>query len=360
MRSLPMMLAGIIAVWSLAMAPAIADENLLLNGAEDLSRQITETYSDTATDHKPKIAVLEFSDLNGRVTDFGRLLSEELITRLFLTRKFDVVERLMLNKVIQEHKLQMEGLVDPNSAKQLGMILGVDAIVSGTCAETGTGIRINARVVSTETGSVFAVASTTVPLASAKTGSRSVVASGTTLFKPGVIHSEDFSGIDPGHLPEGWLGPNEVMVSRSDVRGAKVLTANPNGSYQVVIPTGPVPKEFRLSLKVQQNQVSGWHKYGTPLTVIVGDLTFAVHATGIVQCGNSRGKFPATNGKLALLVFERMSDVVKVKVNGIEALLMRVPEFSSADAVTVQWKKYSKAGGGTNNLILYDVKLERL
>jgi TolB-like protein len=351
-----MLLAVLAVTWSLTMPTAIAEENPLLAGAKDLTLQISETYKATASKSKPKIAVLEFSDLNGRVTDFGRLLSEELITRLFLTRKFDVVERMMLNKVIQEHKLQMEGLVDPNSAKELGMILGVDAIVSGTCAETGSGVRVNARVVSTETGSVFAVASTTV-------ASGTTATFGTSLSRPGVIYSEDFSGIEPGHLPGGWLGSSEIMVTKSGARREKVLSAEPAGSYQVVIPTGPVPEEFRLRLRVEQKQIHApplWTSKGAPLTVIVGDLTFTVDTKGVVKCGKHRGRFPATQGMLAVLVFEREDDIVRVKVNGSEALLMRIPEFSSAEAVTLQWKKQHDPHYGYNNLVLYDVHLERL
>jgi len=78
---------------------------------------------------KTKIAVIEFSDLKGNKTEFGKLLSEELITRLFRTGKFEVVERTLLNKVIAEHELSFTGIVDPDSAMQLGKILGIDAIV---------------------------------------------------------------------------------------------------------------------------------------------------------------------------------------------------------------------------------------
>src|SRR5690242_11926080 len=45
-----------------------------------LSRQIS---NDLASNQKRTIAVVEFVDLRGNVTDFGRFIAEELITRLY-------------------------------------------------------------------------------------------------------------------------------------------------------------------------------------------------------------------------------------------------------------------------------------
>jgi len=108
---------------------------------------------------KSKIAVIEFSDLEGNVTKFGRYLSEELITHLFRTSKFEVIERHMLNKVMEEHSLTLSGMIDESSAKELGRILGIDAIASGTITDLGNHVKVNARLISTETGQVFSVAS---------------------------------------------------------------------------------------------------------------------------------------------------------------------------------------------------------
>jgi curli biogenesis system outer membrane secretion channel CsgG len=88
--------------------------------ASELSQQIARNME---TGQKRRIAVLEFTDLQGQVTNFGRYLSEELITRLYDSNKFKVVERQLLNKVIAEQKLSLTGVVDPDSAKKLGSVL---------------------------------------------------------------------------------------------------------------------------------------------------------------------------------------------------------------------------------------------
>ncbi len=124
-----------------------------------LTDQIVTSLSQ---EKKSKIAVIEFSNLRGEVSQFGRYLAEELITRLYLTQKFEVIERQMLKQVLEEHKLNMSGLIDPRSAKELGRILGVDAIASGSVTDLGGSVKVNARLISTETGKIFSVASVTI------------------------------------------------------------------------------------------------------------------------------------------------------------------------------------------------------
>ena len=45
---------------------------------------------------------------------------------------FKVVTRSQLTKVLKEQEIQMTGLTDPATSRQVGKILGVDAIISGT------------------------------------------------------------------------------------------------------------------------------------------------------------------------------------------------------------------------------------
>lgn len=107
---------------------------------------------------KSKIAVVEFSDINGETTQFGRYVAEELITRLYRTGKFNVIERQLLNKVMAEHRLNLSGVVDPESAREIGNILGADAIATGSITDLGENVKINARLISTETGQLISVA----------------------------------------------------------------------------------------------------------------------------------------------------------------------------------------------------------
>lgn len=146
---------------SILMLSLVIISNSFAQGSLDQRiAELTQQISKEMTDNNKKtIAVIEFSDLRGNVTDLGRYISEELITKLYLTKKFKVIERQLLNKIITEQKLSLAGMIDPNSAKKLGKVLGVDAIVSGTLTDLAQSLKVNARMLNTETGEIFAVAS---------------------------------------------------------------------------------------------------------------------------------------------------------------------------------------------------------
>ena len=136
-------------------APQTLDSKL-----DDLVNQIVFSLSQN---QKTKIAVIEFSDIQGNITNLGKYLAEELTTRLYRTGKFEVVERQLMNKLIKEQELGISGFIDDNTAVSLGQILGVDAIASGSITDLGKSIKVNARLISTESGKVFSVASVKIP-----------------------------------------------------------------------------------------------------------------------------------------------------------------------------------------------------
>lgn len=141
----------------LALQPsAVRAQDGLNKRVDELGQQIAAKMT---AKQKTTVAVVEFTDLQGNTTDFGRFLAEELITRLMETEKFRVIERQLLNKIIAEQKLSLTGVIDPASAKQLGKILGVEAIVAGTVTNLSQSLKVNARLISTETGEIFSVAS---------------------------------------------------------------------------------------------------------------------------------------------------------------------------------------------------------
>jgi len=144
----------ILGLFTLCVIPCISQSELDMK-LDNLALQITQTMLEQK---KTKLAVIEFSDLNGNIIELGKFLSEELITKLFITGKFEVVERQLLTKVIAEYKLNFTGIVDPESVKQLGKILGVDAIACGTIADLGDSIRVNAKLIRVETALIFGVA----------------------------------------------------------------------------------------------------------------------------------------------------------------------------------------------------------
>jgi hypothetical protein len=77
--------------------------------------------------------------------------------------KFEVVERRQLLKLVEELSLGQMGLIEEKSLKEMGRVLGVDAIVTGSMTDLGKSIKVNARMISVESAKVVAVAATDIP-----------------------------------------------------------------------------------------------------------------------------------------------------------------------------------------------------
>ena len=109
-----------------------------------------------ATSGKKTIAVVDFTDLQGNITELGRFLAEEFSAALVDAGKgFEVVDRIHLKSILKEHKLSASGLIDPTTARKLGKIAGVDALVTGTITPFGERVRVSVKVLATETAKVI-------------------------------------------------------------------------------------------------------------------------------------------------------------------------------------------------------------
>ncbi|MCI5196203.1 MAG: hypothetical protein D3919_08230 [Candidatus Electrothrix sp. AW5] len=108
-----------------------------------------------AVTKKAKIAVVDFTDLQGDVTELGRFIAEEFSVALVGAGKgFKVVDRTHLKSIIKENKLSATGLIDPATARKLGKIAGVDALITGTLTPFGDSVRITAKVLESSTAEV--------------------------------------------------------------------------------------------------------------------------------------------------------------------------------------------------------------
>ncbi len=138
-----------------------------LSAAQDLEggiQEIAQQLSSSMGGGKVrKLAVVEFPDLNGYQSALGQFIAEELVTQLSIgtnAGQFDVVERRQLARVLREQELTESSLFDAASISKIGKILGIEAIITGSIADLGTDVKINARAISIETAKVFAAAST--------------------------------------------------------------------------------------------------------------------------------------------------------------------------------------------------------
>jgi curli biogenesis system outer membrane secretion channel CsgG len=116
-----------------------SSQDALKTGVDDLAGGITPRVESA---RKTSIAIVGFGPVMAkpRTPDpFSDYLVEELTTKLVTDGKVTVAERSQLDKVMRELKLQSSGAVSDASAKQLGQLLGVDAVLVVPPAASPTG-----------------------------------------------------------------------------------------------------------------------------------------------------------------------------------------------------------------------------
>lgn len=110
---------------------------------------------------KTKITVLDFQIQGGKNDnpDLGKIVAEWIITALVQEGRFDVIERRLLEKVLQEQKFGVSGVVDESSASKLGKVLGAKIVITGTVLEFQNVLEVNARILEVESSSIIAAES---------------------------------------------------------------------------------------------------------------------------------------------------------------------------------------------------------
>ena len=102
------------------------------------------------------VAVADFTDLQGNVTELGRFLAEHISVALAGSgRRLMVVDRTHIRTLLKEHKLSSTGLIDPATARQLGKVAGVEALITGTITPFGDTIDMTIKVLHTETAKII-------------------------------------------------------------------------------------------------------------------------------------------------------------------------------------------------------------
>ena len=84
---------------------------------------------------KVRVAVMNFennSTWRYWGNNLGNAAADELVTQLFRTGKFSLVERSQLDAVLAEQNLGQSGRVNPAQAAEIGRLLGVQVILTGS------------------------------------------------------------------------------------------------------------------------------------------------------------------------------------------------------------------------------------
>ncbi len=101
-----------------------------------------------------QIAVVDFEGLGISKND-ARALTNRLMIELHQTNKFRVLEREMLDKIIEEQKFQLSGCNSDQCLVELGQIANVQQIVGGSISKVGYIFTITARLISVQSGEIL-------------------------------------------------------------------------------------------------------------------------------------------------------------------------------------------------------------
>lgn len=147
---------------SMSLPGAALAQSGIEGGIDDLARQIVARSSSS---DKTTIAISAFPHVDDTCSELSNFLVDELVLSLFSIPdgNLQIVERSQLSRIFAELELSMSGAVDANTTQELGRIHGVDTLLVGSLTTLGDDLRVNSRLINTETGQVFSAAAVNIP-----------------------------------------------------------------------------------------------------------------------------------------------------------------------------------------------------
>lgn len=207
-----------LAIFSTSVVRAQSYEAALLAIAKSLVSKLEEANQRSGT-------VLDFTDLQGVPNELGRFLAQELSDQLVgAGRKISFVDRANLQTLLRENKLSVEGLVDPESSRKLGNLIGIDTIIFGTTTPMGDKIRLSVRAVNVETGKIVASQAATL----------AAVDGLGELYTRGVANAPA-AGPSSSSAPRARFRADSVKIAGAEVVASAGLRGNPGYAADLVL-----------------------------------------------------------------------------------------------------------------------------
>lgn len=104
---------------------------------------------------KKTVAVLGFEMLGRKDDSYSKYATEKLTHELVNTGRLKVIERSLIDRVLEEQRFSQSGAVDAGMAAKIGKILAVEGVVIGTINVTEDEVELMARIVESETAVIL-------------------------------------------------------------------------------------------------------------------------------------------------------------------------------------------------------------
>ena len=111
--------------------------------------------NESASGKQMVIVVADFVNDDGSVSKLGRYIADKLTPYFTRSEQFQVLERALIDKVIEEQQFQVSAFVDESSTRELGKLVGAETIISGTVSELNDVFYFNAKVVDVTRGKLL-------------------------------------------------------------------------------------------------------------------------------------------------------------------------------------------------------------
>jgi TolB-like protein len=204
--------------------------------AQSLGTMVNEIATGIEASSDTKVAVLEFSYTDPKPSGGPTVVQERITTALVKKHIGTVVERRLLDRVMGELKLQRSGMFDEGTIKQLGKMLGVDYVVTGTLNDvSNTKTEVNARLINAENGKVISASSAEINKTWTDTIDQSPIAQPVPQESKDLTQTKDYmdgklaelrKGVGTTIKPrqDGQLEVNGMVVSEDDFTNAVMKT----------------------------------------------------------------------------------------------------------------------------------------
>lgn len=252
-------------------------------------------------DYRPRLAVLDLVPTQNEDQAVGPYLAEELLAPLIASKRFKLLERALIQKIVKEQGFSQSALANTDEAVSLGKLSGAEWVLLGRYTVLDFHVELNLRLISVEDGEILAVARGEIPktdtlrrlAGEATTGEQTqVIVEEALKFVldqaqknpsnqppvtqprpepqgPRQIFFEDFSRFTPG-TRLNHLGPH-LVVRSSQRHNMNVITSEDFRSGVMRLPIQRWPEHFRLEIHAIDTKKSVMNRSESDLHLILTD-----------------------------------------------------------------------------------------
>ena len=305
-----------------------------------------------------KLALFDLTSPQGGLCTLGFSIEEELTTRLFRSKRFNLVERKQLSTVMAEQRMRSSEAIDPRYAAKLGRLLGAQAVLAGTAIHMADGYRILPKIILVETAEIISVAEGNIAGAVAeKHGACERPRADPPRF--GVDGRDqgwlqDFKHVPIGGAPEDWLGTEHYTV-RDDLRGRHFFTCRDTGPARFTVPVHDVPDDYRVEVAFT------WVRFATMVTLQFGPIRVGLGPEGdaiLNQLQRKVSPAPTLDSPITLTLEKRRS-VFRLLVDGREVIFARLLNIAPAGSLILDLNAGGHVDCENGSVVVHEVRIRR-